>query len=74
VAAADTKRDGDFAGCQVPVGPHHRTPRQRRPTNEAANWAALLFLSSFLFHDLDVSVSLVCKHNPGAREICQEPG
>jgi len=51
---------GDIAGCL--------------DMKEAANCGGLTFLSSFLFHDLDVSVNLISNHNPGAREICQEPG
>jgi hypothetical protein len=49
MAAADTKRDGDFAGCQVPVCPHHRTPRQRRPTNEGRQLGGLTFSEQLPF-------------------------
>jgi hypothetical protein len=38
----------------------------KRPPTEAA----LLFLSSLLFHELDVSLNLIGNHDPAAREIC----
>src|SRR6266536_5486928 len=48
--------------------------RRRRLMREVATEAASLFLGSLFSHDLNVSISLVGNHDPGAREICQDLG